>query len=372
MGLVIISASSKLRKYIKSISIGGWFIWLSAYIKTIRNIPMQARAKILAVTYWDWANTLYRYCKCLEYLNLDFCCIKGQPSSNFLYPFEVSVYIPLTRVQPSYMHPIVINAPHLNSFFNQFDIIWFSAETFINTGIDLSCKKVIVDYRGQTYLKNMEACQSVFNQFSDVSIISWLPLYGYGLNNEQLVLWAVDTDFIKPSYKNGNGKLVIGHFPSTVENKGSNTILDVINELKKEYGNKFEYVGSDKKEMIWINNLKRMSSCDVIIETLKPELHNKPLGDWSNTTLEASALGKIIISNFRNEELYKREYGNHEVCIANDAEQLTSVLVNLIENYTLDMIIDKQIATRKWVEEKHSIPATANRLYDKVIKNLLI
>ena len=336
--------------------------------------------EVLLLAKYDWCNTSYRFVKCMEYLGLNVVAYKG-----VLHPYDYPEIIethPALKVHSICLHPIIISAPELRPLVERAKVIWLATETYIDTGVNLKNKKVIVGFRGQTYLKNMKASQAVFNRISDVSLITWLPLYGHGLKNEQLVLWPVDTDFIQPNYKENNSKLIIGHFPSTPQNKGTDLIVSVINKLKKEYSDKFEYVGladsSFNKRILrqpfhvdWVDNLERMKKCDILIETIKPTLHGKVLGDWSNTALEAAALGKIVITNFRNLELYEREYGQHEIHIANDAEQLEDRLIRLFE-CSYDEIVRKQKAARKWVEDNHSIPVTAQRLWDKVLKTFII
>lgn len=335
---------------------------------------------VLLLARWDWSNSSWRYVKCMEHLGLNVVAYKGVPHS-LHYPEEIEIHPVLAKFFPICLHPIIVPAHELKLLAEKAKVIWLATETYTDTGIDLKKKKVIVDFRGQTYLRNMDACQAVFNRVTDTSVIAWLPLYGHGLNNEQLVMWPVDTDFIQPSYKADNSKLIIGHFPSDPRNKGTEVIINVVDKLKERYGDKFEYVGLlsssyDKNattqtyHLNWPENLECIKQCDIIIETIKPMLHGIPLGDWSNTALEAAASGKIIVTNFRNTELYEKEYGNHEIQIANNAEQLEHVLKQLFK-CSHDEIVKKQKAARKWVEDKHSIPVTAQRLWDLVLKPLL-
>ncbi len=336
---------------------------------------------VVLLAKWDWCDSSKRYIKCMEHLGLNVVAYKGAPHI-FHYPEEIEIHPALAEAPVICYHPIIVQACELRPLVEKAKVIWMATETYIDTGVDLTKKKVIVDFRGQTYLENMEASQAVFNRVVNTSVISWLPLYGYGLNNEQLVMWPVDTDFIQPAYKTDDSKLVIGHFPTDPRNKGTDIIITVLNRLRKDYSDKFDYIGSkfssyDKNyatqpyHLDWIENLERIKKCDIIIETIKPTLHNKPLGDWSNTAIEAAASGKIIVTNFSNTELYEKEYGKgHGIHIANDAEQLEHVLIKLFE-CSHDEIVNKQKAARKWVEDKHSIPVTAQRLYDKVLKPLL-
>ena len=69
-------------------------------------------------------------------------------------------------------------------------------------------------------------------------------MLGLGAKNEHWIYYPVDTDYLKADYKTPN-KLVIGHFPSNPDVKGTEAITRVISKLEKDpkYSKRFEYIG---------------------------------------------------------------------------------------------------------------------------------
>jgi len=114
-----------------------------------------------------------------------------------------------------------------------------------------------------------------------------------------------------------------------------------------------------------------MRKCDVIIETIQPELRGKPFGEWGNTALEASALGKIVITNSIRQDIYIKEYDNMPpLFIANDGDMLEQRIKEICDMDEKVIKGMKQIHLN-WVEKYHSIPATAKRLWDNVYSKLV-
>jgi len=327
---------------------------------------------VLALTYNDWCNTLYRYCKCLEYKNFNVVAYKAVPH-DFAYPKQIPVHPALDRRQPIDWYPIVVVSPELKYLIERANIIWFHAASYIETGADITNKKVVVSYSGGTYRRGTELCNSFFNPIIKASIIQYPAMLGWGAKNAQLIYYAVDTDFIQPDYNQKDKKITIGHFPSDPRNKGTERIFGVIAELLKEYKDKFQFVAT-KKNVDWLTQLKFMCQCDVVIESIQyfisREDTDQPHGEWANTALEAAASGCIVISNTHHRDIYEKEYGDLEIVVANDEKQLKEKLIEVIEMSYSDRL-EKKMATRKWAEKYHSIPATAERLYEKVFKYLV-
>lgn len=331
---------------------------------------------IAMLTQNDWANTGYRFKKCLEYLGYNIIGFKGFPHQ-LNYPEQLSIHMSLSMTRPVSAAPIIIKTKDLRPLVDNSEVVHFVASTIIDTMADLTRHKVVSQHGGTTYRMNTDTCNNIFNKFTDYTIMQFPTLLGHGANNEHLIYYPVDTNFIRPRFNRiHKDKLVIGHFPSSWESKGTDVIINVINRLKysDKIGDRFEYIGLNtlvESRTEWLYNLDRMSRCDILIETIKPELTGKPFCEWGNTALEGCALGKIVITNTDSLDLYEKEYGGRpELVIANNAAQLESQLTELL--ISSDKIIEeKKHAARKWVETKHSIPATAERLYDKIYKHLL-
>ena len=97
----------------------------------------------------------------------------------------------------------------------------------------------------------------------------------------------------------------------------------------------------------------------------KLELGGKKFGEWGNQAIEAASIGKVVITNSLSTDLYRKEYGDCALHIANSAEELETHLVDLI---TMDRkkLLEEKHNSRDWVVSNHSLIATAKRLKDKI------
>jgi glycosyltransferase involved in cell wall biosynthesis len=336
---------------------------------------------VLLLTHWDWANTGYRFWKCIQMFpklgyvdHINALMYKGQPHS-FQYPEQAPIFYPLHARRPVCNYPIIIQAPELRPLMERSKVIHFLAETFIDSGADLTDKHVVVQTSGSTLRNDPKRVSQFFNQITNKTIAQFPTLLNLGMKNEVLIYYPVDTDFILPDYKRRDpDKLIVGHFPSTPESKGTDVILPVVERLEQE--GKIQYIGvreTRKKAMPprnWLDQLDFYRQCDVIIETIKPELNGSPFGEWGNTALEAAAMGKIVITNSLNVDLYHREYGDLALRVANDAEALEDHLRCLVSMQGDDILREK-IQMRGWVERHHSMEATSHRLWNLVYKEAL-
>lgn len=336
---------------------------------------------VLMLTHWDWANTGYRFSRCVKRMHdlgcgpkLNVLAYKGMPHA-FQYPEQLPIYYPLHCRLQQENYPIIVGAPELRPLVERAKCVYFLAETFMDTGADLAGKYVIVQTSGSTLRNEPKAVSAFFNPIINKTIAQFPTLMNLGMKNEVLIYYPVDTDFIQPDYaRRDPDKIIIGHFPSTPEAKGTDVIMEVISKLEADplVNGRFKYIGernTKKRETAprdWLDQLALMRECDVIIETIKPEYNGRPFGEFGNTAMEAAALGKIVITNSLNVDLYHREYGlDLAPWITNDAEALERNL-RVVCEYGADDVADEKMNMREWVVDNHSIDATARRLWDKV------
>ena len=335
--------------------------------------------EVLMLTYNDWSNTGWRFSKCLELLGIEVQIYKGK-RHGFGYPKQAPIHKDIARGLIKTRFPVVIDAPELKPIVEQAKIVHFTASTFINTGADLSNKHVIVQHGGTTYRKEPILTNSFFNPITNNTIIQCPDLYGLGANNEVLIYYPVDTSLLKPVFSCSDpNKLIIGHFPSTSKVKGTGVILKVINKLRRDnkINNKFKYIGVENSANLgrvsWTKHLKRVSKCDILIETLNltQNAAGKHLvfGEWGNQAIEAASLGKIVVTNSLEVDLYKKEYGDCALNITNTKHDLNIQLRSIIDMNN-KALLKKKKETRKWVVRNHSMKATAIRLWEKVYCNL--
>lgn len=220
----------------------------------------------------------------------------------------------------------------------------------------LKNKRYFVFHGGSEYRKSSRNKNKLFNPIVKKSLIQTRELYNRGAKNQVWLLPPVDLDTIKPVYERFSDKLIIGHYPSKVKTKRSRIFNEVINKLKKDknLANKFEY-RFNAKLIPWTEHLKRVSKCDIYLEQIGY------IGEWSISALEAAALGCVVVTNFKSVGLYKKEFGECAIQVANNKNQLERVLRRLI--LTNDKEIQRlKYESRKWVEQFHSYDYVGNRL----------
>ena len=356
--------------------------WKLAKAKRKRNslisdLTGKKEIDVLMLAYADWSNTGYRFSKCLELLGLNVVFLKGI-KHKFNYPEQARVYGKLKNKTGTF--PITVSIDNFeNSIIRELmvksRVIHFHATSYVLNDLDLSRKKVVVQHGGSTYRRQPGRCNSVFNKFSDATILQCPDLLNLGANNEHLIYYPVDTLLLKPNFEQAERRVVIGHFPSRPEVKGTATILKVIDKLSKDpmVKDKFIYRGTraakgKSGQVSWERHLERVSKCDVLIETLNLTYKKKKFGEWGNTAIEAAALGKVVLTNSLTPDIYAKEYGDCALNITNNAKELEDNLRRIILMSSRELKEEK-IRTRKWVVENHSMEANAKRLWNKIYHN---
>lgn len=223
--------------------------------------------------------------------------------------------------------------------------------------IDTTNKKIVVFHGGSRYRDNSQEMNNIWNSIVDISLVQTGDLLNLGAKNEVWFMPPIDTDNILPYWYRG-GSLTMGHFPSNKNTKGSNEILEVIENMLLDNMYTYSY-----DLLSWNKNIERMSKCDIYIDAMKPMLGCTKYGEWGVAALEAASLGKIVVSHFLSYERYLKVYGHCHIQIVNSTDDLKKVLHRL---YTMDMedLCDIQYNTRIWAEYTHGYKATANRLLE--------
>jgi hypothetical protein len=336
--------------------------------------PVKPGIDVLMLAQNDWANTGYRFAKSLEALGLNVVFLKG---NKHLYNYPAQGLIdPALSVGRSSSFPWVIRPEgvgrkRIRNLMNRARVVHFIASTYVDVGLDLSDKFVVVQHGGTTYRQNPQKSNNLFNKFVDATIVQCPDLLSLGAKNEHLIYYPVQTDLIVPDYNRCAPEVLIGHFPSNPENKGTKRILKVIKRLKKHPNlrGRYKYIGttetSENGKLPWEEHLRRVSECDILIETLSLKQGEKRFGEWGNTAIEAAALGKIVITNSRTGRIYEKEYGKCALNIANTENALERRLKRLLLLNDRQIVREK-IKTRDWVVENHSMEANAKRLWEKV------
>lgn len=205
----------------------------------------------------------------------------------------------------------------------------------------------------------------VFYQGSDLKGKSNYP--------EAWLLPAVDTDIVQTkqdvSHMSHNCPIKIAHFPRSPKAKGTKHILAVIDKLKADptTKDKFVFQTSEGWQMNWIENIDRLDTCDIYIESQAYTIgeggkEEKILGEFGVTAMEACALSKIVVTCFASFEDYKEDYGCiSEIVPSGSEDELERRLRELLA-LPREELINKRTATREWITKHHSYRPTGLRI----------
>lgn len=349
------SMTRKLQEYNRN--------WRKGFWDANENFTAYAGARpidVLFIAWDDFANTGFRFWQCAKYLGLNSLMVKGK-SHAFGYPAQAPVH-PSLASAPICQYPLTVMAPGLESLMASARVIHLIASTYPLVAFNWANANVVVQHGGSVYRQNPQSCNDVFNHIAKKTVIQCPDLLGLGAKNESWIYYPVDTHLLKPDFSAKGEIPVVGHFPSNPKVKGTEAVEQALAELHAE-GLKFTYVGS-KDIVAWPENLKRVAGCDIIVEGCETKQGDKVYGEWGNAALEASALGCAVFTHCLHQEQYQSEFGEAGPCFHTDKESLKANLRQYIVSW--EKIRDLKHRCRKWVEEKHSIPVTANRLWDKV------
>lgn len=218
-------------------------------------------------------------------------------------------------------------------------------------------KKIIVFHTGTRYRSNPEKHNERWNDLADNIVIALGEFENLGAKNPIYLGITVNSNVIVPDYRIYD-VLRIAHYPSNPDVKGTATINKVINELKRKhnfiYNHSTQIVNIDKQ-------FKRMNDCDIYVELCAPEQGGNPYGSFGTTAVEAAAMGKIVVTNNRWNELYLSEYRNCALQIANSEQELFNKLEYLLNLHNNDLL-NLKVQSRNWVEKCHSYEATGKRM----------
>lgn len=153
------------------------------------------------------------------------------------------------------------------------------------------------------------------------------------LHNPDFIYLAPHTN-LKPTKKE-SGKLIIGHYPSNPEVKGTKDI----ERMLKPFSNDFD-IRIDTKKVSHEENLARVSDCHIYVELFKPELNGKPYGCFGVSAFEATALGCLVLTNNINRQAYEDVYGMSPFLITNTEQIFINTLISLHDREIYEIALE--------------------------------
>jgi hypothetical protein len=235
-------------------------------------------------------------------------------------------------------------------------------------------KKIYFFAGDQGYRNNWEKVLGRYPRIDKV-LYQGSDLKGKSKYPEAWLLPAIDTEFIQTkhdvSHMSHKGPIKIAHFPRSPKAKGSYHIIKVMEKLKKDISirDKFEFDYQDDWQCDWMDNIARLDTCDIYIESQAYTIgegsqEERPLGEFGVTAMEAASLSKIVVTCFVSFEEYKEEYGcTSEIVPSGSEDELEQRLRELL-SLSREELINKRIRTRGWLEANHSRKATGERLLE--------
>lgn len=297
--------------------------------------------KVLNIAYDDYANFSYDNCQALKSIG-----IYADSCKRLKHPFNYE------------NESIVIDHTKIIELIKKYDIIQLmhSDHTYLEICAELG-KKVVVYHTGTRYRQEPDKYNSIFNPMVERSFTDQCEFIGLGMKNETYIATAIDHEKFKPKHWLKTEPYTIGHYPSNPIVKGTDKIIELIGQLRAP--NIFR-LSTDK--VSHIEQMRRMSQCDIYIEMFQPTLNGKQYGCYGVTAFEAASMEKIVITNNVKEEVYTNSYGSAPgLFIANTEESFLITLENILSQST-SFISELQQKSRQWIIEKHSYKATGERI----------
>lgn len=307
--------------------------------------------KVLIVAKTDWANVGYNLDMALRSIGVDSICLqKGR--HKLRYSKEAAVY----------------TKNELRHYAEKADILQFMHSENIDLGIKNQFdgrKGVAVFHGGSAYRLDPDRFNKFWNNKAGVTLIQTGDLLGKGAKNGVWFMPSIDTEELKPIYSRAiPGKRIIAHCPSRADKKGTEEFNALMKKLKNDPKLKNKFIYEYGKRIAWGTNIKRMSRCDIYFDACCPILQGSAYGEWGVSALEASCLGKVVVSHFLSVGRYRKRFGKE--CLIQHANNMKEVEQQMRRLILMpeDEFSSLQKKTREWVVENHSYKVVGKRLVD--------
>lgn len=337
--------------------------------------------KILLCAYKDWANLGFTLASALRGIGLNAEMVKMHPHMNAY--MEEGAVLTEKQIYNKIKHASIVHFMHslgyptgvrwrrwnskgrnisLEDAFKKDESIPVKAWRM---GL-LEGKKVVMFHGGTEYRQHHDYVNFVANKFVDRSIVQTYDLLDLGAKNESWVLAPVNVGLLPKFDLQSKKSIVFAHYPSNPIVKNSNMINGVMERCEKEvlsdagFKRSIFYKYSDKRESHY-KNMLRVRTCDVYIDHQGFLQNGKKYGEFGIATLEAAALGKIVITCTRSKHRYEKEYGEFLPFISNSSDDLKQIIMSIMRMSEKELIALKK-DTYKWAKKNHSYKSIANRL----------
>ena len=250
----------------------------------------------------------------------------------------------------------IVTREEIISMVNKFDVIqiFHSCSIILNlVNIGKFNGKLVVYHSGSRYRSEPDKFNKIFKEV-DVVITDQTEFIKLCDNEIHYLAPHIE---LEPTEKRKGGKLIVGHYPSNSEVKGTEDIKTMLEPFK----NDFE-IRIDTNIIPHEDNLKRIAECHIYVELFKPELNGKQYGCFGVTAFEATSLGCLVITNDLNMDIYHSIYGISPFQIANTKDEFIETLT-ILKEFNTETIKDLQEYDFR---KNHSIESTGKRILELI------
>jgi hypothetical protein len=166
---------------------------------------------------------------------------------------------------------------------------------------------------------------------------------------------------LKPKPKDTTGKLIVGHYPSQPDTKGTDRIIEMLELFKNDFELRIS-----KEKVTHEENLKRVSECHIYVELFAPTQTGNPYGCFGVSAFEATAMGCLVVTNNINRSAYEDVYGGQPFLTPNTEENFINTITTLHDRETFEA--SKEIM-HKGFYDRHSITSTGTRIKDLIYES---
>jgi hypothetical protein len=302
--------------------------------------------KILNISQQDFANFQWDNCGALRSVGLDCDSIVAQKHG--FYSEQSEVAKDLWDIADRIKNYDVIQFFHDNT-------------TLYNLLKRHFGNKKIIAYHTSSYYRKKSTEVNYDMQNAHVHVAA-MPEFMAMCPKAIYMVGAVDTDKIKPGDWKPEQKPVFAHYPSNSTVKGTAKINEMMSKISAKYI-------CDMNIVPYAKQLERMSQCDVYIEMFTEKDGNgSPYGDFGITALEAAAMGKVVITNSKqnHENLYVKTYGLSFFYAANSEHKFVNFVRSL--NSNKELLEGAMQKARELVVKNHSYKATGEYFLKHILK----
>lgn len=260
------------------------------------------------------------------------------------YSYNRHTFVYLTESKP-------IDIQGLTAIFRTFDIIQIFHTDNELLKVVHSHPKVIIYHTGTRYRQQPKHYDEVFKHYT---ILTDQCEFINGFN----MLYIAPHTALRHVPKRIQEKLIVGHYPSNPEVKGTDAIIRML----EPFHNDFE-IRIDTKKVTHQQNLQRVSECHIYIELFAPTQGGNPYGCFGVSAFEATGLGCLVVTNNINPWAYESVYGQSPFLTPNTEQKFVNTIKALRDRRTFDYAVDTM---HSGFYLKHGIESTGKRILELI------